>query len=914
MAEAVAGVGPESDLIGCAKRTVSAGDWRNPIKVRVIVLTHHVGGYQVVIDLIIRNLVLFITAVALLVLAGGRVQAAWQVTDFVVYEGIPVEKLNWRQEEEGKDSPVIDQPAINDIESYLHAVAKHYESMGFPDPVAKGNIDSIVKNKEGREAIRIYVYKSSRDSFAWYDTPYPCNLLKDRRVMHINTKTFGKKGNITGTDYATLAHELFHAIQSSSKFYKQGTCKRNKWVNEGTADAVGHYMARTLRNAKFEEDMKSVAFLKVYGGRNYSLPLNQVPDRTEETYGTSSFWRHLAEVAYANAHGKTHQGSRPSMEDYRYLAEFLNTNYTDGPGIGGEITWLNRTMKENSSIRNSLSDIYPRFVSSFADHMNTRIPELGFEPTSGRQGSWLKRIFGSPCEAAEIPDKDISAQLTISLKPNAARCFTVKKSGTNSAGLTIEVIDRDAVLLKQLTIGMLDGTIVLKPVVRQHAGNKQLNIASWVFPVFGPYAKTFVISNMAKNPASTMKYSPELQLSLGTWNSSMTKALSRPPPQEPPDSQPQGPQQIAARPTHREQHRKQLAKAIADPVINLKPVTKLERKRYDRAPSCDPVKLLYNKCGPQLVITLQLSPIGLPGGITSFDQGGYGDLVTSLSIGGYPALTSAMLKLEKAMEGMDAGKIRISLPKMDYGFTGMINNADIWVSKGNGGDDNYRSYGPSINLGGRRISRPPNGKVNIDEYSPLVLRGTFNASLVDESNPGRGESPIIATSISGSFMVTSAWMADESFVLDEAFFKQEMLEQALRIAPFDTSVMKGIIESSGTPPQALCEFADEHQIRAMGFKQGCENKGGGVAVQCSCECDIRKQEEVISVCKQQCGNKWKQCPLPEEMITDELAEQIAYYKSLLTKQNMPQELQGLMIDAFSKMPPWQRKLTLQGFK
>ncbi len=110
---------------------------------------------------------------------------------------------------------------------------------------------------------------------------------------------------------------------------------------------------------------------------------------------------------------------------------------------------------------------------------------------------------------------------------------------------------------------------------------------------------------------------------------------------------------------------------------------------------------------------------------------------------------------------------------------------------------------------------------------------------------------------------------------------------------------------------------DDAQIKAMGFKVGCsESYTQSLADLCSCECEARPQEEEIADCEDYCRNEWRQCPLPDHLLTNELAAQVAEYKRLLMSKNsnMPPEMVSDFIEAFKKMPEWQRDLTLQAFK
>ena len=93
-----------------------------------------------------------------------------------MYEGKPVKASDWRQQEGDRGSTFnrIDADVRQEIEQFLHEVAKELERMGFADPVAAGAIDSVVKNAEGQDAIRVYVYESPPSPLGWYTPGNSC--------------------------------------------------------------------------------------------------------------------------------------------------------------------------------------------------------------------------------------------------------------------------------------------------------------------------------------------------------------------------------------------------------------------------------------------------------------------------------------------------------------------------------------------------------------------------------------------------------------------------------------------------------------------------------------------------------------------------------------------------------------------
>ena len=294
------------------------------------------------------------------------------------------------------------------------------------------------------------------------------------------------------------------------------------------------------------------------------------------------------------------------------------------------------------------------------------------------------------------------------------------------------------------------------------------------------------------------------------------------------------------------------------------------------------------------------------------------DSVSIIAQGGinFNEYRDAMVAMENALEGMDGSEINISIPLVDYGYTGSFNNARIKVNKANTRDRGYEAYGPPVEDGMYKHWRPPTGKVNITHYSHQAIQGTFSASLIDESLRARADNPVVARTISGSFFIPAPVLHDKDFEIATEQLQEEMIQNMIQQTPFGTEVMQDLIEDANLSPELLCEQGvDEDQIKAMGFKDGCAGViPGSLATLCSCECDAREEEEKIAGCESRCANEWRRCPLPDHLVTGELAAQVAEYQRLMTKSNIPPELQSAMVENFKKMPEWQRDLTLQGFK
>jgi len=843
--------------------------------------------------------------------------AAWQVTNFEVFQGAPVDAADWREEESEDFFNSLSDENVAKTEQFLHEVARRLSDLGFADPLAAGYFDSLVTKEDGTKAIRVYYYqhRAINAPYAWYSGGEECASPKtSRKIINLNKNWYAVKGYITDMNYQTLAHELFHAVQFSSEYAKKFKCTGPNWMTEGTADAIGIYLAREIKKVKFSDEIApgNSQIQKIFGTRNYSFPLNlpYKPDgNRDDDYLTSSFWRFLAEEDHASRNGQQYAGSAKRPENYAYLANMFNQPFDFPNGPDGQLTWLDMRMKGEPHIRGSLAHLYPIFVASFADFMETRVgPAKG---TSGKEGleQWLGRGFGD-CNSAGSVGNGASATMEIHVKPVAARCFKVGVlPGEASKNVFLQVEHDDKAILEQLKIGLPDGTDVRPPIILSYEEDKPPFIAIWTFPNFFANDGTYIISNVAKTPAQTRLALLNFHFSMSDWDADMIELPPPPPRPEPPTGD--------KRPTQKEKQKQAVDQMLKKPLENLQPVTRVDRDRAEPGVGCTGMKRQLNLCGPQLKIKLTLSPYDA--NLSTLSPAGF-DVVSANIIAeggaGLYEYQGAMVELEKSLEGMDASEIRISIPLIDYGFSGSFDNAKIEVNKANTRDRGYEAYGPPVEEGYLKHWRPPTGQVSITHYSRQAIQGTFSAALVDESLRPSAENPVIAKTISGSFFVPAPVLYDDDFTIAAEPLQEEMIQSMIQQAPFGTEVMQDLIENSNLSPEILCQKGvDEVQVKAMGFKEGCSGvAGGNLAAQCSCECAVRDEEEKTPECANACRNKWKRCPLPDALVSDDLAAQVAEYQRLLSENNMPPEVQASLVEAFKKMPDWQRKLTLQGFQ
>ena len=875
-----------------------------------------------------------------LLLVVSPASLAWEITRFKIYYASPIDSSRWYDQENvlreatNYRAQPIDQKIIQEMEAFLQETAELYSSMGFADPVKSGHLDSVVEIEGGVKAIRVYLYPTTNGPGGWYSSGKPEALPRtSRKVININSLTYTDSKSLADANYQTLAHELVHAIQAASKSCQANKCPNQLWFKEGSADALGYYASKQLRQLQFKEQLKDNRFIKVYGARPYWVGLNNPADSVDESYATSSFWTYLAELAYAAEHGKIHTHATPEEEaSFRYLADFYNTEYPYGKGADAEITWVNHLIQKHPHLSGDLPTLYAQFVSVFANHINTRVGPLGLVPEqTEREPRWLKRLF-TECPTAGPVGDFLPGSVSLHMFSKAARCAQVDIKGSTGKTLRIQAQNSDQSLLAQLRIGLLDGSYVSAPIIAKELTGNGEHIAYWDFPIVSDGKMTLIISNMAKEPANTKRFTQKYLLLVDQFNHNLggTSTQTQPAKQSP-STAPKStvPQNNTAKKSTRQRVREHIQQAIADPLNHLAPITKAERRNYQDNTPCGSDSLWQKKCNSKLKLTLALSPLSQrlqmldaqTFALPTMTEGQIGvDHMGNAIDANY---LRAAMQTEQYLETIDGSKITIELPRIDYGFTGTIDNAMIRVSNGNNIHHPYESHGPTIDMGLRKIHRPPNGQVVIEEYQPTVIRGSFTAALVDVKDPGSDDDPKVAKNISGQFLIPAPWRGDESYEFNQEHFKYSLQQKMLQVVPFGTQGVEQAITEMGGPPVALCESGySDAEIASMGFLQTCEQVmdiiNNQIDEMCSCACDKEPIESQLDYCPTACEQQWQMCAANaagsnEPTIPDDLEAQVQLYQQYLSSKNVPENLRHRMVDAFRKAPQFQRKMMLEEY-
>ncbi len=326
----------------------------------------------------------------------------------------------------------------------------------------------------------------------------------------------------------------------------------------------------------------------------------------------------------------------------------------------------------------------------------------------------------------------------------------------------------------------------------------------------------------------------------------------------------------------------------------------------------------YLACGPSTTISLAL----MPGMWGSFDyattQGGaVGQFLNALSGMGQSASGDTLDNLAAQSNSRDGTSITLVIPLIDYGYTGSFRNAAISMNRA--GSKNqlgiYQAIGPADAIPGTEIEFPLSGTVIIEEYSPVVLRGSFSGAMVDASvADSLGDDPVlpVLVNLSGTFNVIAPWRGDSRAVVRSS----EDIERAVR------QDLRTIFKDA--PAGATGEVsASEPEIAIPGWSQQAS-----VGQTCECSCNIA--DSAPQTCAQACEGTFKACkgePVPgisveQRAATEQLAERSEDageqlredFISLMENQyghqaNYDETLQS-MLDTFDRSSSFNDKATL----
>ena len=725
----------------------------------------------------------------------------WPIKEFQVIKKGPGDWLE-------SENPVSDNTA-REIERWLKTVAAEYERMGFNKPYL-----TDIGTFSGVEKYKVYVYPFPKGGFATYS--YNCGEERDRRI-HVNSKGLDPSGFLETKIYQDLAHELFHAVQHGYDLISNH-CYIGDWIIEGTAEAVGIEMARKLYPKRGPADICQVG-MRLYSRQLYThdkkkkgdFPCEGEPGSLD--YAASSFWQFLGE--YRTRKGINIATPEFAPPDFRYLHNFFNTSHTMGTP-STEYAWLDKALhrgrrygKHQFAIR--LHTAYARFVGTFSSYWKHKrrnhYPGGVGGPPAEKERKWMEWIFGK-CEEITA-----SATLAMEISPIASRCIKMHFDFSGRVNLTFFATgENQSVDLDSLAISTDGG----KKIIRRHPAESHPDkIGKFTLEAKAGTPQYFIVSNVQrKDPGNTKVLQPIFSIVPELMSTSMAKAKKK----EQPSADPTAPEELINAWESRSW------KGFAIQKMN--------------SPCTWPFEA--RPCGPLTRIELQL----LPDTAQMLDE--IDDSTMSMERRmrvldaivkkGEEHVPTDIVQGLKEIREEDGWRVGIKIPQIQPGFTGTVSNAHIRVEKAIRSDGSangaYRAIGPGWVgpcKGPGLKYHPSSGQVEISEFTKNNLRGTFSARLVDQVKAC--QSAPIATTISGSFSITSINWGQAAPELSEEEILDQTIEETNELLPgFITDDMREYIKEKARK---------EGQKQEQSQQEKAENKKTSVWEQCDCRCEMK---------------------------------------------------------------------------
>jgi len=786
-------------------------------------------------------------------------QTQWPVAQFEVFEGLPynaadgasLKAARWigvenlaleaarlggqhQLDQARRASVPLSAGLKREIESYLGEVARLLQDQGFAAPV----LEPVVRRADGREAYRVYYGDFPNIGYAAYS--YGCEGEANLRLILVNAAYLTTaSGGIREKGYGDLAHELFHAVQRGSAFFRNN-CNPDagEWITEGQAEAVGWDLAWRLRGiTPAREDRWG---LRRYFERLALSPLDPGPLRNPDDqdeidrrnamvaqhrsryYGSSSLWRFLAETTHARGTSTGGVAAWPTPlfrdVDYRYLARLLQSDTRVAGSRQRELQWLDAFLRSNEGFGLSLARIYPQFLATYMDyplHRATRAISRS-DPGSGDPAQdhkrWLQESFGG-CPVLFFPQDSPAQPVSVALGRVTARCLRLHSESREPVIVDIQTQARSVAAAQQLSLGVAGGERVAAALVSENPDTGAV-LASWSLQL-EDWTRTLdvVITNVANAPGRTLAQDLQIGGARAGWQSNLL--------QPPVVRARKAARKLAPRPGSGPgsgADAEDAASAESGPAS-----TRLERDDPAMSSCARNPGRYADRCGPSLHIRLQAVPQAMAH---------MGSIVTS---GGFMAqnLETAQRMLQQMPADprqlvSDERQIALRIPLIDYGFSGTFSDALISVS--GGGEADLVSRGPRDVMPGPQTWFPTNASVTIEEYSMFALRGSFSAAMVAAPLPGahREDMPTLPVvhQLQGRFLVSQPWSADTGF---------------RQLMPAIDSVDEDIAERMPAGLQAPGTASAAASSAAATAAAGAGPGGSGAAPICDCSCAERKE-------------------------------------------------------------------------
>lgn len=739
------------------------------------------------------------------------------------------------------------------IEDYLRQCAEQLETWGFPPPA----LGRVVELENGELAYRVYALPTVSSS-----KYYPPDGGDGANAGHLRLHLMGSDRNwrLDFQAHATIAHELFHAVQWNTQFFSVDPDSVGNWITEGQAEAVGGDLAWIFAS----DAEQSSRFPWDWGGRSYSRHLAiaaRNPGGTGPVYETSSFWRYLAELDHRRRLPPGPQlppGIAADTVHYGYLAFMLSRQpvprdcQSDDARCPEEIAWLNASLRGYQRFGQLLRRIYPQFAVALAAYGEEGGRAAAESAASGiGPAYWRLKVFGG-CSYARLTsdERSVRVEPTLRFSGVSATCVEVTPEGFGpEVSVVVDVTATDAARLNQIVIGVAGDQRMATPLLTGEDLAAGATRTSWPVRLPSGQSTTLVFANVA--PIAQATLDQELTVTLTVPGSDTSASREGVPTNStgnaPPRPSPSGELRDDA----------DGRRVRAGPRLTSNgPAT----SQFGRRPQRD-----------EMTVSLFIVSDGVNAAFEITGRSGAFNLANAVGAasGALTATDPVVLDAQRRASALDGSRIDLTFPLIDYGFTGVIEEAEVHFSRAQGG--RLEAIGPTDADPGPRRDMRPSGRVTIVEYTPEVLRGSFSADLVDptENLPG-GLQPSYAVvrSVEGDFWIASPWREDERMeVGPSASLESDAVDDMVTVIP-------------DLPPGASIPGAPAPAAGSDAPSPPASSPLGAIGMgQMSCECscaafdrlqelsddldrsrrEASAEEQALIVCSVQCASSFASC-------------------------------------------------------
>jgi hypothetical protein len=439
----------------------------------------------------------------------------------------------------------------------------------------------------------------------------------------------------------------------------------------------------------------------------------------------------------------------------------------------------------------------------------------------------------------------------LSLPAIAAGCISLERTDAGQEPVLVDVrtsLPRAAA--RALHMGVAGGGSA-KAAVSDPATAGDPAVAHWTVLVAPGETLDLVFTNAAEAVERSEFVELDLAFAVSGWMAQGPPfdpgSQPRPKPKRRPDQAPgRGPEDSA----------KQTLGPGAARLIRDQPETPARpcRWKYEDAPV---------HCGPTMTVILKESPRWMAHQDLGMEDLPLEDLGDEEAFGVLEAFVAS--RAADAREALDAVEVRLRLPALAFGFEGAVDHALVSVT-GGGWPDSV-SRGPLDVEPGRGAYFPASGRVVIEEYGPLVLRGRFEAALV--ANPMPQASPEayarlpVLGEVSGRFTVGQPWAGDARYqaapptAADIRVSVNERLPGPLRTDPAfdlegapDAPAGSGAGATAGTATGSGCDCSCAGRDRLIRELEAMDGEGSAGS----------QQQIAKAMCLLSCSEAYAACP------------------------------------------------------